>query len=89
MIPKANHIFGMFPPMICFDNDSVKNLDQYCLGAAFLFTPSLYRALKLTLNLDIGGLSVDDTTKSEMCTGSIGQRVGVFTPALLNAEGRP
>lgn len=78
----------MFPPMMYFNNDSVKNLYQYCLGPLF-YSPYMYRALKLTLHLDIGFLSRDSTIKNEMGTGSVKQAVGILITAMFSAEERP
>lgn len=46
--------------------------------------PPLYRALKPTFPSDIGGLSRDGTSKSEMGQGLMGQ-----TPAMFNAKRQP
>lgn len=50
--------------------------------------PTFYRALKLTFPGDIGGLSLDDTTKSEIGQGSMERAVGVHTRVKFNAEER-
>lgn len=64
---EANEVFGMFLPMGCFDNKTVNKLQQFCSRRFPLFIhSSLYKALKLTLPLDIGNLSTDDTIKTEM-----------------------
>lgn len=90
MMVEANETFEFFPPMACFDDDIVKKLQQYCSGSSPVFVhPSLYRALKITFSLDIGGLSPDDTIKSEMGTGSMGEAVGVLNPAMFNAGEQP
>lgn len=66
---KRQIIFWNVTPITCFDNNSVKNLNQYCSGRPSLYVhPSLYRALKLTLPLDIGGLFLEGLIKNEMCT---------------------
>lgn len=85
---EANDAFSLCPPPPAyFDDRNVKRLQQYCAGRLPLFVhPSLYRALKLTFPLDIGGLSPDNTVRIEMGTGSIGQDVGVLSSAMFNAE---
>lgn len=87
---ETNQTFGMFLPMACFVDDNVTKLQQFCSGRfPLLVHPSLYRALKQTFPLDIGGLSPDGTIKSEMGTGSMGEAVGVLTPAMFNAGEQP
>lgn len=58
-------------------------------GSHFLFTRSLYRALKLTFLLDICGLSPDGSIRHEMCQGSMGQAIDVLTLAMFNAKEQP
>lgn len=60
-------------------------LKQYSSkGLPYFVRPSLYRALKFVFPWNIGGLSLDDTIKSEMGTDSIGQGLGVLTSVMFN-----
>lgn len=73
-------------------DDHMTKLKQNWTGRLPVFVqPSLYRALKVAFPQDIGGLSLDDTIKSEIGTakGSNGQSVGILTPAMFNAYSQP
>lgn len=49
----------------------------------------LLHSPKVSILWDIGGLSLDDTIKSEMGHGAMGQDVGVLTPGMYNTDPRP
>lgn len=67
MIP-SQHV----PPMACFNSENVNRLQLYCVGRLLYFVHLLlYRSLKLTFPLDIGGLSRDGIIKSEMGLSSM------------------
>ena len=51
--------------------------------------PSLYRAVKLTFQQDIGGLAHDGAITNEMATGSMSQTVGVLTSAMFSLGTQP
>ena len=46
--------------------------------------PSLYRAVKLTLPRDIGGLTHDGAITNDMATGAMSQTVGILTLAMFS-----
>lgn len=76
--------------LLFFYDDNIKKLNQFCSRRPPLFVySSLYRALKLTFLFQIGGLSLDDTIKSEIGYGSIRQAVDVLTPAAFNVNPQP
>lgn len=63
-----------------------KMLSEFCARRVpILLHPSLYRAVKLTYPMDVGGIVLDGRMTSEIGTGSLGQSVGV----LIAADFRP
>lgn len=60
----------------------LKRLSKFCAGRLpVLHQPSLYRALKQTYPVDVGGIVLDGRMTSEMDTRSLGQSVGVLAAA--------
>lgn len=76
----------MSPPTSLFFNENAKRCQEYCAGGILFVCPYLYRAFKITFPLYIGVLFSDGNMKSEMGLGSIDPAIGVFIPALFNAE---
>lgn len=67
--------------LIDMDHPSLKNITYKCEGRTPLYVhPSLYRALKLTFPLDVGGVAKDGLPSAELLTGSLGQACYVLTP---------
>ena len=85
MLGEANEALG---PISYFKDDLIS-----CKGligrVPVVLHPSLYRALKLTLPWDIGGLAHDRAINNEMATGSMSQTVGVLTPAMFSPGTQP
>ena len=64
-----------------WEHPSLNELKSKCDGRVPVYThPSLYRALKLRFPLDVGGFTRTGQFTPELCTGSLGQAVGVLTP---------
>lgn len=82
-----NHLYearAAFPNIRMFEleNHNLKNLRQFCSGRVpVLLHPSLYRAIKLTYPTDVGGIVTEGRMTSELGVGSLGQSVGVLSPA--------
>lgn len=83
----CNHLFEakhIFPDirMIEFGSPDLKKLRQYCAGKVpGLLHPSLYRAVKVTYHMDIGGIVLDRQMTSELGIGNLGQSIGVLSAA--------
>lgn len=72
MIKEANMSLKLVPQMAYMNDNQMIELKKYSTGSLPVYVhPSLYRALKLMFPGDIVSLSLDDTVKSEMGTGSI------------------
>ena len=64
------------------EHPQLKKLAQACHGRAPVFMhPSFYRAIKLRFPTDVGGIARTGQVTSELGTGSLGQTVGILTPA--------
>lgn len=87
MIVEANEALSTSPRLAYVEDENIKRFQHYCTGRTPRFVhPSLYRALKLTFPLDVGGPYPEDPIRSEMGLGSIGQMVGVLMTDKFNAE---
>ena len=83
MLGEANEALG---PISYFKEDLCKGL----IGRVpVVLHPSLYRSIKLTFPLDVGGLAHDGAIDNEMATGSMSQTVGVLTPAMFSPGTQP
>lgn len=90
MLEEAITSFNMTPPIAITESDTLRKMNCFCAGRVPVFVhPSLYRALKLTFPWDIGGISQDGTINTEMGHGSMGEAVGILTPAMFKAGKQP
>ena len=84
MMEEANNAFNISPPLAFFNDEELILLQKSCTGRVPIrIHPTLYRAIKLTFPLDIGGVAPDGLVSNELGQGSLGSSVGVLNASMF------